>query len=171
MERIRNSDLARKDKSLGDHASLRLFLKGKAMYEGSAKRIFMKYAVPQMIGLLFNSVYIIVDGVFIGNRLESTALAAACALRQTAAVDLSFAFGDLCNDRVRDPDWKEEKHYRRTDVMVLQSLFVYEFNIEVDWFRVYSNAILNEMIHAAAGIVPGGIHSVRNREAEYETIQ
>lgn len=47
------------------------------MYKESAKRIFTKYAIPQMIGLLFNSVYIIVDGVFIGGRLGSTALAAA----------------------------------------------------------------------------------------------
>lgn len=37
----------------------------------------MKYAVPQMIGLLFNSVYMIVDGVFIGNRLGRDAMAAA----------------------------------------------------------------------------------------------
>lgn len=86
-------------------------------------------------------------------------------------MDLSFTFRDLRNDRVRDPDWKEEKHFRIKDVMILQSFFVYEFYIEVDWFRVYSNAILNETIHAAAGIAPGGIHSVRNREADYESIQ
>ena len=39
------------------------------MYEGKSHTLFAKYAVPQMIGLLFNSVYMIVDGVFIGNRL------------------------------------------------------------------------------------------------------
>ena len=55
--------------------------------------------------------------------------------------------------------------------MILQTSFAYDFFIEVDWFRVYSNAILNETIHAAAGVAPGGIHSVRNREADYETIQ
>jgi len=47
------------------------------MYTESAGKLFLKYAVPQMIGLLFNSVYVIVDGVFIGMRLGSAALAAA----------------------------------------------------------------------------------------------
>lgn len=40
-------------------------------------QVFRKYAVPQMVGLLFNSMYFIVDGVFIGNRLGREALAAA----------------------------------------------------------------------------------------------
>lgn len=47
------------------------------MYKGKSHTLFMKYAVPQMIGLLFNSVYMIVDGVFIGNRLGRDAMAAA----------------------------------------------------------------------------------------------
>ena len=47
------------------------------MYQESAGRIFVRYAFPQMTGLLFNSVYVIVDGVFIGIRLGSTAMAAA----------------------------------------------------------------------------------------------
>ena len=37
---------------------------------------FCRYALPQMLGLLFNSVYFIVDGVFIGNRLGRDAMAA-----------------------------------------------------------------------------------------------
>ena len=37
--------------------------------------IFLKYIIPQMIGLVFNSVYFIVDGIFIGNRLGSKVLA------------------------------------------------------------------------------------------------
>ena len=45
------------------------------MYEGKSHTLFAKYAVPQMIGLLFNSVYMIVDGVFIGNRLGRDAMA------------------------------------------------------------------------------------------------
>ncbi len=36
---------------------------------GKAYQLFFRYAVPQMVGLLFNSVYTIVDGIFIGNRL------------------------------------------------------------------------------------------------------
>lgn len=47
------------------------------MYEGKTHSLFIKFAVPQMIGLLFNSVYMIVDGIFIGNRLGRDAMAAA----------------------------------------------------------------------------------------------
>ena len=47
------------------------------MYEGKSRTLFFRYAVPQMIGLLFNSVYTIVDGIFIGNRLGRDAMAAA----------------------------------------------------------------------------------------------
>ena len=32
----------------------------------SNKNVLMKFAIPQMIGMLFNSVYLIVDGIFIG---------------------------------------------------------------------------------------------------------
>ena len=47
------------------------------MYEGKPRALFVKYAIPQLIGLLFNSVYVIVDGVFIGHRLGRAAMAAA----------------------------------------------------------------------------------------------
>lgn len=47
------------------------------MYQERTRTLFARYAVPQMIGLLFNSVYTIVDGVFIGNRLGQEAMAAA----------------------------------------------------------------------------------------------
>lgn len=47
------------------------------MYEGKTHSLFLRYAVPQMLGLLFNSVYLIVDGIFIGNRLGRDAMAAA----------------------------------------------------------------------------------------------
>ena len=47
------------------------------MYEGTPRQLFARYALPQMIGLLFNSVYLIVDGVFIGHRLGTDAMAAA----------------------------------------------------------------------------------------------
>lgn len=42
-----------------------------------ARTLFLRYVIPQMIGLTFNSVYFIVDGVFIGRLLGTTALAAA----------------------------------------------------------------------------------------------
>lgn len=47
------------------------------MFEGKPRTLFFRFAVPQMIGLLFNSVYTIVDGVFIGHRLGRGAMAAA----------------------------------------------------------------------------------------------
>lgn len=47
------------------------------MYDGKTHVLFAEYAIPQMIGLLFNSIYLIVDGIFIGNRLGRDAMAAA----------------------------------------------------------------------------------------------
>ena len=47
------------------------------MYEGKSRTLFARYAIPQMIGLLFNSVYMIVDGIFIGHRLGTASMAAA----------------------------------------------------------------------------------------------
>ena len=47
------------------------------MFEGKPGAVFVRFAIPQMIGLLFNSVYTIVDGVFIGHRLGREAMAAA----------------------------------------------------------------------------------------------
>lgn len=70
-------DLTRKEKSLGDFIVSQAFVLEEKMYKESAGKLFIKYAIPQMIGLLFNSVYVIVDGIFIGNRIGSTALAAA----------------------------------------------------------------------------------------------
>lgn len=42
-----------------------------------AGKLFCQYAVPQMTGLLFNSVYLLVDGIFIGRLLGRNSLAAA----------------------------------------------------------------------------------------------
>ena len=47
------------------------------MYEGKSRMLFVRYAIPQMIGLLFNSVYMIVDGVFIGHWLGKASMATA----------------------------------------------------------------------------------------------
>ena len=58
------------------HTQVFLFCKEEAMRSEIPKK-FCKYAIPQMLGLLFNSVYFIVDGMFIGNRLGRDAMAAA----------------------------------------------------------------------------------------------
>ena len=42
----------------------------------SNKAVLFKFALPQMIAMLFNSIYLIVDGIFIGHRLGPDALAA-----------------------------------------------------------------------------------------------
>ncbi len=47
------------------------------MYNGNSARLFARFALPQMVGLLFNSIYMIVDGVFIGHRLGTGSMAAA----------------------------------------------------------------------------------------------
>lgn len=47
------------------------------MYKEKPSVLFRKYAIPQLVGLLLNSVYLIVDGIFIGNRLGRDAMAAA----------------------------------------------------------------------------------------------
>ncbi len=47
------------------------------LYQETPFRLFVKYAVPQTVGLMLNSVYLIVDGMFIGNRLGREAMAAA----------------------------------------------------------------------------------------------
>lgn len=61
------------------------------MYEGKTGKLFVRYAVPQMIGLLFNSIYLIVDGVFIGNRLGREAMAAAAVSVPFIEILLSIA--------------------------------------------------------------------------------
>lgn len=67
------------------------------MYEGKIHLLFFRYAVPQMLGLLFNSVYLIVDGIFIGNRLGRDAMAAAAVavpfIEAMIAVSLAVSSG------------------------------------------------------------------------------
>ena len=61
------------------------------MYKGKTHELFAKYALPQMVGLLFNSVYTIVDGVFIGHRLGRGAMAAAAV--SVPLVEILIALG------------------------------------------------------------------------------
>lgn len=67
------------------------------MYEGTPRQLFARYALPQMIGLLFNSVYLIVDGVFIGHRLDTGSMAAAAVsvplIEILIAVSIALASG------------------------------------------------------------------------------
>ena len=63
------------------------------MYQGTVPRLFMRYALPQMVGLLFNSAYVIVDGVFIGNRLGTRAMAAAAVSVPLIALSIAIAAG------------------------------------------------------------------------------
>lgn len=59
--------------------------------------LFLHYALPQMIGMLFNSIYVIVDGVFIGHRLGTEAMAAAAVgvpvVEVLIAISLAIASG------------------------------------------------------------------------------
>lgn len=61
------------------------------MYEGNSGKLFVRYALPQMVGLLFNSIYLIVDGVFIGNCLGRDAMAAAAVSVPLVEILISLA--------------------------------------------------------------------------------
>ena len=63
------------------------------MYSGTNRQLFTRYALPQMIGLLFNSVYMIVDGVFIGHKLGTDSMAAAAARKEGKDCDLLARLG------------------------------------------------------------------------------
>ena len=63
------------------------------MYEQKPVRLFVHCALPQMAGLLVNSVYFIVDGVFIGHRLGSRAMAAVPLIEILIALSLALASG------------------------------------------------------------------------------
>ena len=66
------------------------------MYEGKTHTLFFRYAVPQMVGLLFNSIYTIVDGVFIGNRLGRDAMAAAAVYLRYIVTFAPFQLFSFC---------------------------------------------------------------------------
>ena len=63
------------------------------MYEQKPARLFVHCALPQMAGLLVNSVYFIVDGVFIGHRLGSRTMAAVPLIEILTALSLALASG------------------------------------------------------------------------------
>lgn len=74
------------------HNASLFFLERKMfMYEGKTRTLFKKYAIAQMIGLLFNSIYLIVDGVFIGIRLGRDSMAAAAVSVPFIEILLSIA--------------------------------------------------------------------------------
>ena len=60
-------------------------------------QLFSRYALPQMVGLLFNSIYLIVDGVFIGHRLGTDSMAAAAVsvplMEMLIAMSIAIAAG------------------------------------------------------------------------------
>ncbi len=70
------------------------------MYEGKAYQLFFRYAIPQMVGLLFNSVYTIVDGIFIGNRLGRDATAAAAVVVPLIEILISLALAVVAGSGV-----------------------------------------------------------------------
>ena len=59
------------------HTQAFIFLRGDFRMRKELPALFCRYALPQAAGLLLNSAYFIVDGMFIGNRLGREAMAAA----------------------------------------------------------------------------------------------
>ncbi len=95
------------------------------MYEGKPRTLFFRFAVPQMIGLLFNSVYTIVDGVFIGNRLGREAMAAAAVavplieILISAAIAVGSGAGVLIAARLGNSDHAGARKLFNTAVWML----------------------------------------------------
>lgn len=95
------------------------------MYEGKTRTLFAKYAIPQMIGLLFNSVYFIVDGIFIGNRLGRDAMAAAAVSVPVLEVLISIAMaitsgsGILISSHLARKKKDEARHTFNTAIWTL----------------------------------------------------
>ena len=95
------------------------------MYEGKPSALFFRFAVPQMIGLLFNSVYTIVDGVFIGNRLGREAMAAAAVavplieILISAAIAVGSGAGVLIAARLGNSDRAGARKLFNTAVWML----------------------------------------------------
>lgn len=86
--------------------------------------LFTKYAIPQMIGLLLNSVYLIVDGIFIGNRLGREAMAAAAVavpfIEFLIAISLAVATGA----GVLISNWYGQKGYRQAKHVFNQAVWL-----------------------------------------------
>lgn len=58
-----------------------------------SKRLFIKLAIPSLISMLFSSLYMMVDGMFVGKLLGSTALAAINLV--FPIIMIVFALGDM----------------------------------------------------------------------------
>lgn len=113
------------------------------MYQGKSSKLFAKFAVPQMIGLLFNSVYLIVDGVFIGNRLGRDAMAAAAVsvpfIEILIAISMAVASGAgiLISSRLGRGEKEEARRTFKLAIgllaavsaviVVLGNLFIHQF--------------------------------------------
>lgn len=59
----------------------------------STKKIFFKVAIPSMLSMLFSSIYIIADGIFVGRYIGSNALAAVNLVMPIMMI--SFSIGDM----------------------------------------------------------------------------
>ncbi len=98
------------------------------MYKEKVSVLFRKYAVPQLVGLLLNSVYLIVDGIFIGNRLGRDAMAAAAvsvpAIEILIALALLFSSGAgiMVSNHLGRKEEKEGNRIFNLSVVVLGAM-------------------------------------------------
>src|SRR5690625_6739374 len=60
----------------------------------SVTRIFFKYLIPSLVGMLLMAVYIVVDGIMVGNRYGEVALAG---VGISSPVYTLFVAMPLCN--------------------------------------------------------------------------
>ena len=130
------------------------------MYEGKTRTLFSKYAIPQMIGLLFNSVYLIVDGVFIGNRLGRDAMAAAAVSVPFIEILLSIAMAVASGAGIMISNYLGQKEKREA---------VRIFNIAIWVLGAVGLLIVvlgNTFIHPLARIL-GSTPQIHNDAVEY----
>lgn len=100
------------------------------MYHQKPFILFYKYSLPQMVGLLLNSVYLIVDGIFIGNRLGRDAMAAAAVsvpvieILIALALFVSSGAGILISSKFGSGEAKEGNRIFNLSVVILAIISV-----------------------------------------------
>lgn len=79
--------------------------------------VLKKFVLPQMIAMLFNSVYLIVEGIFIGHRLGPDALAAGGIAVPVVEIVIALAMMISVGEGVRLCNLFTQKKYDEADVV------------------------------------------------------
>lgn len=94
------------------------------------KKLFVKLAVPSLISMLFSSLYMMVDGIFVGKIIGSKALAAINLV--FPIIMISFAFGDMIASGASVKigiKLGEKKEKEASEIFSVALLFIFILNI------------------------------------------